>query len=224
MLGNGTIQCWGQGALGDGSYYSDGTEPPVTVSGITNAVQVAAGLYTTCAVLATGKVRCWGDNSNGQLGDGLAPSGHGPQPVPHTVIGFGGNPPTPDDPGNGNGNGGGTAETPTTTTTLPAPPVVLPPRPVTTRAWTLRLVGRTLKFRNYVVKKQGLRCPTRVRVLVRVQGVHKPKTRSIAVRKAGRKCTISSSIRLATRARKLKTVTVKVSARTINVRITKARR
>jgi alpha-tubulin suppressor-like RCC1 family protein len=46
------------------------TPTPVQVSGITNAVTVAAGYYTTCAVLTDGSVQCWGYNLDGQLGNG----------------------------------------------------------------------------------------------------------------------------------------------------------
>src|SRR5205814_7198482 len=44
---------------------------PVTVTGITTAVSVTASDgYHSCAALQDGTVRCWGDNVNGQLGDG----------------------------------------------------------------------------------------------------------------------------------------------------------
>jgi len=43
---------------------------PVQVSGITNAVTVAAGDYSACAVLTDGSVECWGYNFWGELGDG----------------------------------------------------------------------------------------------------------------------------------------------------------
>jgi alpha-tubulin suppressor-like RCC1 family protein len=84
---SGTVACWGHdgmGQLGDGPL-PDGTpdpsdNPPGTASSVPVAVQgiaaadsavaVALGEFHSCAVLASGAVRCWGHNGFGQLGDG----------------------------------------------------------------------------------------------------------------------------------------------------------
>ncbi len=68
----GEVKCWGgnySGQLGNGGPLSIATTP-VTVSGISSAVTLAAGNFHNCAVLAGGDVRCWGSNTAGQLGDG----------------------------------------------------------------------------------------------------------------------------------------------------------
>jgi alpha-tubulin suppressor-like RCC1 family protein len=70
LLGDGTAMCWGAntyGQVGDGT---SGTErdTPVAVSGLTNAVAIAAGYYHTCALLGDGTAQCWGLNNFGQQG------------------------------------------------------------------------------------------------------------------------------------------------------------
>ena len=69
---SGTVSCWGYnsyGQLGNGQTAAQQSFP-VTVVGLANVLQVSAGQRHTCALLADSTVRCWGDNANGQLGDG----------------------------------------------------------------------------------------------------------------------------------------------------------
>jgi alpha-tubulin suppressor-like RCC1 family protein len=72
LNGTGTVLCWGSnefGQLGNGSTTSIAS--PVQVVGLTSsAVSIAAGSESTCALMSAGSVWCWGDNSNGQLGNG----------------------------------------------------------------------------------------------------------------------------------------------------------
>ncbi len=73
----GEVKCWGDnssGQLGDGTR-TDRTEPVDVVGLRIGAKAIAAGSYQlggghTCALTTTGGVKCWGDNSDGQLGDG----------------------------------------------------------------------------------------------------------------------------------------------------------
>lgn len=72
LLQSGAIQCWGDntnGQLGDQSVVS--RNQPVAVTGLAGPAKgVTAGSAHTCALLADGRMQCWGDNSRGQLGDG----------------------------------------------------------------------------------------------------------------------------------------------------------
>ena len=76
VLTDGKVKCWGWnggGQLGDGT--TTDSASPVEVIGIMNATSIALGGYDSwgghsCAVLTNGKVLCWGNNGNGQLGDG----------------------------------------------------------------------------------------------------------------------------------------------------------
>jgi alpha-tubulin suppressor-like RCC1 family protein len=70
----GGLKCWGDnsvGQLGDGTITDRRT--PVDVRGLTRGVvRVNAGVNHTCAGISTGRVKCWGSNLFGQLGDGTA--------------------------------------------------------------------------------------------------------------------------------------------------------
>jgi alpha-tubulin suppressor-like RCC1 family protein len=98
IVGSGAVKCWGFnafGELGKGSVslptntttFTNTTTTTittdtiaafaaitnaVTVTGITNAVALSTGGAYSCALLADKTIKCWGNNSIGQLGDGSA--------------------------------------------------------------------------------------------------------------------------------------------------------
>jgi alpha-tubulin suppressor-like RCC1 family protein len=77
VLGDGSVRCWGSNIYDQlgaptAAYWSSN---PVTATGITDAVAIAAGDSHTCALAASGAVWCWGKNDYGQLGDGTSVSG-----------------------------------------------------------------------------------------------------------------------------------------------------
>src|SRR5437879_2055260 len=91
LPGDGTVRCWGQndlGQLGNGTSDPVPNNPstfnptPVTVSGITTAVAISAGGWHTCALLQDGTVRCWGDNTYGQMGNGASEGSVSTTPAP----------------------------------------------------------------------------------------------------------------------------------------------
>ncbi len=68
----GAVKCWGSNASGQ---LGDGTPTwrtiPTQVAGLSSGVTaIATGAQHSCAVLDTGRVKCWGDGSVGQIGDG----------------------------------------------------------------------------------------------------------------------------------------------------------
>lgn len=69
----GTVRCWGNnrdGERGDGTTADQPLPAPGLVSGISDAVSVVSGSYHNCAIIKSGRIECWGQNSHGQLGDG----------------------------------------------------------------------------------------------------------------------------------------------------------
>jgi len=90
VLADGTARCWGygqNGQLGNGmTGLAASSNVPVTVSGLTGAVDIDAGHSggTTCAVRGDGTARCWGLNWSGKLGNGT----NADSSVPVTVSGL----------------------------------------------------------------------------------------------------------------------------------------
>jgi alpha-tubulin suppressor-like RCC1 family protein len=80
----GSVKCWGNntsGSLGDGT--TAGRLTPVDALGVNNVASVVTGGGHTCALLSRAdRVRCWGLNESGQLGDGTTNNRLSPVSVP----------------------------------------------------------------------------------------------------------------------------------------------
>jgi alpha-tubulin suppressor-like RCC1 family protein len=90
----GAVWAWGantHGQLGNGELaFTNGnrywTATPVRLAGLSGIVAVAAGSFHSFALDSSGRLFAWGDNTDGQLGDGTTARRTLPVPVP----GFGG--------------------------------------------------------------------------------------------------------------------------------------
>lgn len=81
--GDGVAWCWGSDARGQlGDANSRDSAVPVGVGmGARRFATIAAGWNFTCGLITNGQASCWGENSSGQLGDGLTIDRHEPVPV-----------------------------------------------------------------------------------------------------------------------------------------------
>ena len=75
VLTDGTAKCWGNGGsgrIGNGATTTAATPATVKMGNntLTGIRSIAAGAESSCAVINSGEVVCWGNNAAGQLGNG----------------------------------------------------------------------------------------------------------------------------------------------------------
>ncbi|MBI3071218.1 MAG: hypothetical protein HYY84_03735 [Deltaproteobacteria bacterium] len=92
LLSNGGARCWGSDSHGQIGRDGGATATAIAaadVLGLSSAVEISAGTVHTCARLSNGNVRCWGNDSSGELGrDGGGASSKSATPV--DVVNLGG--------------------------------------------------------------------------------------------------------------------------------------
>jgi alpha-tubulin suppressor-like RCC1 family protein len=87
LVSGGEVRCWGwngSGQLGDGTVEQRVNSVPVELSPgvpLTGVQALALGTDHSCAVVKGGGLRCWGNNTNGQLGDGTTAQRQSPVSV-----------------------------------------------------------------------------------------------------------------------------------------------
>jgi alpha-tubulin suppressor-like RCC1 family protein len=92
----GGMRCWGRfsegqlGIFGSGDRHRPGRVRGVDGAGfLTGVSAIGLGDSHSCAVVSGGEVRCWGDNAQGALGDGNAPTSQALPVKVRAVIGNG---------------------------------------------------------------------------------------------------------------------------------------
>jgi hypothetical protein len=71
-LQNGAVLCWGkndQGQLGRGANGASDQNAAQVKGLVTGVTEIGAGYDHACAFVGTDKIQCWGNNSNGELGN-----------------------------------------------------------------------------------------------------------------------------------------------------------
>jgi alpha-tubulin suppressor-like RCC1 family protein len=76
IVSGGGVVCWGEEGTGEigpnGTSFTcsgnDSCSSPVAIPGIANAVALAGGQWSVCALISNQTVECWGSNEYGQLG------------------------------------------------------------------------------------------------------------------------------------------------------------
>lgn len=91
LLDDQTVSCWGYGACNALDLAGD-CATPVTVPGLSAVDEIAVGQSAGCARSGS-ELRCWGSNTNGQMGDGTLDPLYTPTLVDGltgvTLVGFG---------------------------------------------------------------------------------------------------------------------------------------
>lgn len=83
LLESGKVKCWGQNAAGQlGEGTTENRASPTDVIGLEAGVEsISISGRNGCALMQDDRIKCWGNESNGRLGDGLGNGGSRPSKV-----------------------------------------------------------------------------------------------------------------------------------------------
>ncbi|HEX6533879.1 MAG TPA: Ig-like domain-containing protein [Gemmatimonadaceae bacterium] len=88
LTADGAVYCWGGNSVGQAGSSNVGgyAFAPQLVASSVPFARIAASENTTCALTSAGAAQCWGDNSNGKIGDGTTTNRTAPTPVATTAL------------------------------------------------------------------------------------------------------------------------------------------
>jgi alpha-tubulin suppressor-like RCC1 family protein len=84
LLTDGSTRCWGNNVLGQFGMASTAppfSQEPMAAQDIKEAFDISMGADHACVILKTRRVRCWGVNAQGQLGNGSLALGFSAAPI-----------------------------------------------------------------------------------------------------------------------------------------------
>ena len=178
LLTTGAVHCWGYngyGQLGDGTTTNQLTPTPVT--GLSSGVTaITAGRYHTCALLATGALTCWGDNTYGHLGDGTTIHRKTPTAVSGLDSGVGATTTTTTSTTTTSTTVAPTTSTTTSTTVAPTTSTTTPsPRPNTGSAETAVSDGQSITTQlSFTANGRTVKTSTVIGELARIDTEYQP--------------------------------------------------
>jgi alpha-tubulin suppressor-like RCC1 family protein len=233
IVEGGDVRCWGQGAVGqlgqggtDGRLDTSTTAVADAASRVGGgadgraaglgaaAVAITAGSSSTCAVLSTGSIRCWGAGDAGRLGssatdprlDGAVDAATATDDA--SIVPIGALPLSATDglpapaPSSGGTAGGSAAPGAGTAPQLSA---------------TLKLKGRTLTLKAIMAPTKAGTCPKKVGVSVK-RGKAKVGKATLKVTKKGTNCRVSGTVRLRASQKKGAVVAIHLSGKGVTAR------
>jgi alpha-tubulin suppressor-like RCC1 family protein len=225
ILDSGQLRCWGRnddGQLGQGNVNHVGDSPGETTVAVNlgghTAIAVSAGEDFTCAVLDDATMRCWGDNTTGELAQGTAqPYGAAPSETPGLLpaIGLGGQKFGRDSDGDGIRDAADAC--PTTSGTAPNGCAVSAP---TVEPGAV-LKGKKVVVNTLVAKtKPSAKCPKKVTVSVKTKGSKGPikVTSQFKAKADSGGCRVKGKVKLPAKPKKSAKVKVTVSGKKLKTK------